>query len=83
MTEAVRIHDLAEPELPEWFLELHDTMGIGPDQPLDPAELPAEAVRREGLDDFGDPWFVEPFETAGRVGRGRRPAQPDGPLPDP
>ena len=63
MTEAARIHDLADPELPEWFLELHATMGIGPDQPLDPAELRAEAVRREGLDDFGDPWFVEPFET--------------------
>ena len=41
MTEAVRIHDLADPELPEWFLELHDTMGIGPDRPLDPAELRA------------------------------------------
>ena len=63
MTEPVRIHDLADPELPEWFVELHDTMGIGPDRPLDPAELRAEAVRREGLDDFGDPWFVDPFET--------------------
>ena len=63
MTEAVRIHDLAEPELPEWFLELHDTMGIGPDQPPRPARAAGRGGRREGLDDFGDPWFAEPFET--------------------
>ena len=42
MTDAVRIHDLADPELPEWFLELHDTMGIGPDQP----PRPRRAARR-------------------------------------
>jgi hypothetical protein len=63
MTDAVHIDDLADPQLPEWFLELHDPMGIGPDRPLDPDELRTEAIAREELDDFGDPWFVEPFET--------------------
>jgi hypothetical protein len=61
--EATRILDLAEPVLPQWFVELHDTMGIGPDRRLDAEELRAEAVGREGLDGFGDPWFTEPFET--------------------
>jgi hypothetical protein len=63
VTDPVRIHDLAEPVLPEWFGEIQDTMGIGPDHRLDAAELRAEAIGREGLDDFGDPWFTEPYET--------------------
>lgn len=29
---------------------------------LDKEHLLAEAVKRSGLDDFGDPWFLEPFE---------------------
>ncbi|MBV9951602.1 MAG: sulfotransferase [Acidimicrobiia bacterium] len=65
MPDSIRIRDFAQPELPDWFEELHETMGIGPEQRLDPMELLTEAIVREGgYDDYGDDqWFVAPFKA--------------------
>ena len=73
MSDATVVADLAAPEMPEWFDELHATMGIGPDDPLTPDGLVTEALRREaeaaelhGTEaptDLGDPWFRTPFEV--------------------
>ena len=71
------------PELPEWFLELHDTMGIGPDQPPRPRRAARRGGRPRGPRRLRRPVVRGAVRDARRVGRGRRRAQPDGPLPDP
>jgi Sulfotransferase family len=60
----VRIDDLADPKFSPEIGELRAQMeAIAPTLRLEPDALMAAARDQTGLDDFGDPWFLEPLEV--------------------
>jgi hypothetical protein len=64
MTDRVALTDLAAPQFSPEVKEILDLVAsTGPGVSLEPTDLMAAATGETGLDDFGDPWFREPFDV--------------------
>ena len=75
----IELTDLADPVFPEEVRVLLEQVGLaGAGLSLEPADLMAAARDATGLDDFGNPWFLEPLDVLCRALREEAGLSPTG-----